>query len=206
VTPLRPPWERSFSSQRASPVQEFCAEKGFEDGELVYKNKVIWFLNNRVLAREIRALQYMKVRTTTDSVPVRQTLGISAVKAYVAAIIDLWSFQKSKGLNPHTNPCGEALNGVLRAWGRGKHRWQQLEFADRAAGTLQDGYNEIKMIEAVQFCWQGRKQSTELYLYTAVDFLLAHNILLHSESQLTAEFLTSLQSRCQMKARPRVSQ
>jgi hypothetical protein len=46
-----------------------------------------------------------------DGAQVRQTLGMSVVKAYVAAIVDLWSFQKSKGLNPH----GEALNGVLQA-------------------------------------------------------------------------------------------
>ncbi|KAF2175248.1 hypothetical protein K469DRAFT_611327 [Zopfia rhizophila CBS 207.26] len=81
--------------------QEFCAEKGFEDGKLVYENKVIW-----------------------------------------------------------------------------------------AVGTLQDGYSEAKMMEAVRFCWQSqKKQSTESYLRTAVDFLLAHNILLRSESRLEAEFL-----------------
>jgi Centromere DNA-binding protein complex CBF3 subunit, domain 2 len=53
---------------------------------------------------------------------------------------------------------------------------------------LQDGYDEAKMIDAVRFCWQGQKQSTEPYLRTAVDFLLAHNVLLRSESRLAAEF------------------
>jgi hypothetical protein len=53
---------------------------------------------------------------------------------------------------------------------------------------LQDGYDEAKMIDAVRFCWEGRKQSTELYLRTAVDPLLAHNVLLRSESRLAAEF------------------
>ena len=155
------------------------------------ENKVVWFLNDRVLAREIRASRYVKGRTTADGVPVRQTLGISAVKAYVAAIVDLWSFQKSKGLNPHPNPRGEALNGVLRARTRGEHRRRLLEFADRAAGTLQDGYDEAKMVDAVRFCWQDRqqkRQSIEPYLRTAADFLLAHNVLLRSESRLAAEF------------------
>jgi hypothetical protein len=141
-----------------------------------------------VLGREIRASRYTKARTTADGAPVRQTLGISAVKGYVAAIVDLWSFQKSKGLNSHANPRGEALNSVLRARARGEHRRRRLEFADRAAGTLQDGYDEAKMVDAVRFCWQGRKQSTEPYLRTAVDFLLAHNVLLRSESRLAAEF------------------
>ena len=52
---------------------------------------------------------------------------------------------------------------------------------------MQDGYDETKMIEAVRFCWQGRKQSAESLLRTAVDFLLSHNILMRSESRLAAE-------------------
>jgi len=118
----------------------------------VSENKVVWFLNDRVLVREIRASRYVKGRTTADGAPARQTLGISAVKGYVAAIVDLWSFQKSKGLNPHPNPCGEALNGVLRGRTCSEHRRRRrFEFADRPAGTLQDGYNEAKMVDAVRF-------------------------------------------------------
>ena len=48
---------------------------------------------------------------------------MSTVKSYVAAIVDLWPFQKSKGLNSHPNP-------------RGEHRRRRLKFADRAARTL----------------------------------------------------------------------
>jgi hypothetical protein len=29
--------------------QEFYADKGFEDGELVYRNKLVWFLHDCVL-------------------------------------------------------------------------------------------------------------------------------------------------------------
>jgi len=87
----------------------------------VYENKVVWFLNERVLTREIRRSRYVKKRTAADGAPVRQTLGASAVKGYVAAITDLWSFQKSKGLNSHPNPRGEGLNGLLRARQRGEH-------------------------------------------------------------------------------------
>jgi hypothetical protein len=123
----------------------------------VYENKVVRFLNDRVLGREIRASRYTKARTTADGVPVRQTLGISAVKGYVAAIVDLWSFQKSKDLNSHSNPRGEALNDVLRAQAPGEHRRRRLEFADRAAGILQDGYDEAKMVDAVRLCWYGGK-------------------------------------------------
>ena len=94
--------------------RDFCAEKGFEDGELVYENKLVWFLNERVLEREIRPSRYKKKKRRATcmvadgadggSGPIRQTLGISAVKAYIAAIVDLWSFQKSQGINPHPTP------------------------------------------------------------------------------------------------------
>ena len=84
--------------------RQFCADKGFEDGELVYENKVVWFLNDRVLTRDIRVSRHKREnRTTVDGEPIKQTLGIHAVKAYVSAIVDLWSFQRSKGLNPHPN-------------------------------------------------------------------------------------------------------
>jgi hypothetical protein len=41
---------------------------------------MVWFLNDRVLGREIWASRYTKWRTTADGAPVRQTLEISAVK------------------------------------------------------------------------------------------------------------------------------
>jgi hypothetical protein len=152
---------------------------------------VIWYLNERELERELRNSKYKKENCTTpaggDSI--RQTLGISTVKSYVAAIADLWLFQKSKGINPHPTPGGEALNGFPRSCGEYRQRW--LEFMDRAAGTLQNGYDETKMTKAIRFCWQGHKKqsaTTEPYLYTIVDFLLAHNLLLWSQSRLTAEF------------------
>jgi hypothetical protein len=144
-------------------------------------------LSDHVLAREIRRSRYVKTRKDAEGVPIKQTLGISAIKGYIAVIVDLWSFQKSNGLNSYPNPHGEALNGLLKARSHGEHKRRRLEFADRAAGTLQNGYDEAKMIEAIRFCWQGQKQSTEPYLRTLVDFLLAHNILLRSESRLAAE-------------------
>lgn len=100
---------------------------------------MVWFLNDRVLGREIWASRYTKWRTTADGAPVRQTLGISAVKGYVAAIVDLWPFQKSKGLNSHPNPCGEALNGVLRARARGEHRRRRLDLRIRPRGPYRMG-------------------------------------------------------------------
>lgn len=156
----------------------------------MYENKVIWFLSDCVLNRAIRHSRYVKKREDADGVPVKQTLGIDAIRSYVAAIIDLWSFQKSKSLNSYSNPRGESLNGLLKARSRGEFKRRRLEFMERAAGTLQNGYDEAKMIDAVCFCKQrqNRTQLAKPYLRTTVDFLLAHNILLRSESHHAAEF------------------
>ena len=71
---LLPPLPSRVTRASLTPLhvrQEFCAEKGFEDGELVYENKVVWFLNERVLTREIRYSRYLKKRTAADGAPVR---------------------------------------------------------------------------------------------------------------------------------------
>jgi hypothetical protein len=80
--------------------------------------------------------------------PIRQTLAISAVQGYVMAIVDLWSFQKKQ----EHEPTLEALNNVLRTRQWNEHRRRRLEFTDRAAGTVQDGYDETKTVKAVRFC------------------------------------------------------
>jgi len=87
----------------------------------------------------------------------------------------------------------------MRTHRRNEHRRRRIEFTDRAAGTVQDGYNETKMVEAVRFCWRGQRASAESHLHTAVDFLLSHNLLLRSEMRLGAElpdFFTIQGCRC----------
>ncbi len=190
----RPKNTNKAYTPKQTEFREFCVEKGFEDGEIVSENKVIWFLNERVLNREIRGSRYKrrKQRKTADGKLIQQTLGISAIKSYIASIVDLWSFQKSKGMNPHPSPRGKALNGLLRARKLAEHKRRRLEFTDRAAGTLLDGYNEVKLIEAIRFCWSKQKwlkQSTEQHLRTAMDFLHGHSMLLRGENRLAAELL-----------------
>jgi hypothetical protein len=123
----------------------------------VDKNKIVWVFNKRMLDREKQRSRYVRVCMIVGGAPFRQPLGISADRSYVSAIVDLWSFQRSKNMNSHPNSRGEAPNGVLRMRTRNEHRQRRLEFTDRAAGTVQDKHDETKMIEAVRFCWQGRK-------------------------------------------------
>ena len=165
------------------------------DGETVTEPKLIWFLEKRVFKREIRASRYLKKRTTEDGGVVQQTLSTGSVQMYVSAIIDLWSHQKALGLNPHDHPRGKSVKAVLSARAQREHVRRRKEFLDRAAGTLQDGYDETKMKEVVRYCWTGYKelknltpQSMESFLRTAVDFLLSHSMLLRGEARRSAEF------------------
>lgn len=73
VSPVsfRAPCLRVHTSD-AFRLQEFYAEKGFEDGEMVHENKVVWFLNERMLNREIRRSRCVRMRRTADGAPVKQ--------------------------------------------------------------------------------------------------------------------------------------
>jgi hypothetical protein len=173
---------------------EFCSEIKFSDGELVTEKKLIWFLKERVLTRSTRRSRYSKHRTDEQDQPVVQTLGRSAVSGYVAAIVDLWSFQKSGNVNPHPNPRGEALNAVIRTHSQQEHARKRKQFADRAIGTLADGYDEVEKGHVVRCCWcewqkqQTQKgQSVESYLRTAFDFLCGHNMLLRGDNRRAFE-------------------
>lgn len=157
---------------------------------------MVYFLETEVINRQIRASRYQKDRTTADGESVKQTLGISSIRGYVAAIVDLWSFQKNYGENHHPSPRGNTLSGLLASYTRRENARKRQQFIDRAAGTMQDGYNHEKMIELVRFCWQGwrqaetkyrKPQAVESYLRTVVDFLLGHNMLLRGESRRNLE-------------------
>lgn len=162
---------------------------------MVHESKLLWFLEERVFNREIRGSRYLKNRTTEGGQRVQQTLGTGSIQAYMSAIIDLWSHQKASGVNPYDHPRGKSVKAVLSARAQKEHVRRRTEFLDRAAGTLQDGYDEAKMKEIVRYCWTGHQelknptpQSVESFLRTAVDFLLSHSMLLRGETRRGAEF------------------
>jgi hypothetical protein len=83
----------------------------------VTEKKLIYFLETKVINRPIRPSRYQKERKTADG-EVIQTLGISSIRGYIAAIVDLWSFQKNYGENHHSNPRGNALSSLLASYTR----------------------------------------------------------------------------------------
>jgi hypothetical protein len=88
---------------------------------------------------------------------------MSSIRGYVAAIVDLWTFQKDYGENCHPNPRGSALSGILASHARHESIRKRNQYTDRAAGTMQDGYDQEKMIEIIRLCWQGWRQTETKY-------------------------------------------
>ncbi|EDN10718.1 predicted protein [Histoplasma mississippiense (nom. inval.)] len=86
--------------------RDFCKETGFEDGEMVTERKLVWFLEEKVLCRPLQGSVYKskRARTDRDGNTVLQTVGKSTVKLYVAAVVDLYRFQKSRGINSSDHP------------------------------------------------------------------------------------------------------
>ena len=169
-------------------LQDFCRTKGFQDGELVTEQKLVWFLNDCVLHRPAKKSRHSQDRTDEKGEPVVQTLGHSSVKAYKSAIVNLWSYQQSCRMNPHPHPVGQAVRALIETHARREDERRKTEFLDRGAGTLLDSYNEKDIVRIVEYCWQRwseskRSQSVEPHLRTAVDFLMGHNMLLRGESR-----------------------
>ncbi|EDN08635.1 predicted protein [Histoplasma mississippiense (nom. inval.)] len=94
---------------------DFYKETSFKDGEMVTERKLVWFLEEKVLCRPLQGSVYKskRARTDRDGNTVLQTVGKSTVKLYVAAVVDLYRFQKSRGINFSDHSHGQLISAVL---------------------------------------------------------------------------------------------
>ena len=60
--------------------------------------------------------------------------------SYVSPLMDLWTEQRSLGLNPYPHPRGALLRSLLNTLKREKAERARRAFEDRAIGRLNDGY------------------------------------------------------------------
>jgi hypothetical protein len=118
-------------------LQQFCHDKNFADGEIVNENKLLFFLNERVLGRKKKVSR--SLRTISTGEPIKQTIGTSSIELYCSAIIDIWSEQKGRNQNPYENPRGKAIRAILDDHTKREAKRKRDQYEDRGAGTLQDG-------------------------------------------------------------------
>ncbi|EAS32210.3 uncharacterized protein CIMG_13776 [Coccidioides immitis RS] len=174
----RPKKTRMQYESRQEEWRHFCRTKGFQDGELVTEQKLLWFLSECVVGRPAKRSCHSRDRTNENGEPVVQTLD--------------QSFIKSCCTNSYSHSVGQAVRALLETHSRQEHERKKAEFVDRGAGTLLDGYHEKDIVRLVEYCWQGwseskKGQSVEPHLRTAVDFLMGHSMLLRGESRRTAQ-------------------
>jgi hypothetical protein len=63
------------------------------------------FLETKVLYHPIySSSRHGRARTTLDGTPFEQTLGIKSIQQYINAVVNLWLFQKTLGINSSRNP------------------------------------------------------------------------------------------------------
>ena len=127
--------------------QAFCSERAFRDGDLVTEDKLVFFLQERVLERPLRGARFRKSNT-----PVVRTLGVSAVNNYISAIISLYAYQHSIGQNLHAHPRGAKLKALLQSRVRRETARKKAQFFDRGVGTIQDSYEALDIQRIVRAC------------------------------------------------------
>ncbi|KAF1330533.1 Short-chain dehydrogenase, partial [Globisporangium splendens] len=157
--------ERPANTQRQymnkqKEFREWCASKGFCDGELVNK----------------RSKQ-------ADGSP--QALGFESIDAYVKAIVDMYQQQKSLGMNKELHPRGVALRALVDLLKRSEVTRKREAYADRGLGTVLNGYN-VEDMKALSSFWLS--QQSGVALRDRVDFLLGHALLAQGESRRFIQF------------------
>ena len=131
------------------------------------------FLEEVVLARGNK-----KCKTGEGDAPV--ALSYSGVESYVKAVVDMYKRQKALGMTTIGHPRGQALEARLEGLRRGENERRRAQYHDRAAGTIQDGYNADEFKRASVWFLE---RNTGEDLRNRLDFLLGHFMLGRSESK-----------------------
>ena len=167
---------------------------------MVHEAKVVRFLQEEVLNRRLRRTRKNRKAAPAGSAPAGsdddagedvQTLKYNSIRLYKSALVDHWSYQKSRSLHIHPHPAGNALNALMKDCQRKQHSAKKAAFEDRGKGTVADGYDE-KSLRAIlnEFWRQGHSTKSVIVggtLRGHLDFILGHLLLARGESRRFAE-------------------
>ncbi|KAN0087112.1 hypothetical protein V8E54_000800 [Elaphomyces granulatus] len=105
----------------------------------------------------------------------KETVGFSVAESYVNGITELWKEQRRDHANPHAVLRGTELADLMEVVKRSDRDRRRAECADKALFNAIDGYDSLKMMEGISWCWREGSQARngpEPYLRTAADFLI----------------------------------
>ncbi len=120
--------------------------------QIVTKDKLVMFLNKKVLSRELRTSRYKQSRTTATRKKVQQTLKFDSVDSYVSAIISLYNYQQSFDHATSSHSREAKVKALLKDRTKKKHARRKAQYLDRDVNTLLNEYKQRQMIDVVRSC------------------------------------------------------
>ena len=115
--------------------QRYCEEKNVDF--IISPQLALAFLEDKVYRRK------KKNRKRNRYGEEDEIVGKSTLKAYVAALRDLWVSQKAEGINPHDHPRSPQVVALLEQSERDQVSVDRENCRDRGIGTLLDGYSSL---------------------------------------------------------------
>ena len=157
--------------------QIWCHKKKFSDSIIIYKKKVILFLFFKVIWQSLQSHSKSKWKLLKyDSVQTK----------YLTVIIYMYKKQCFSEFNYHYHSTQTVLKTLLKSL-----KWEQISvhqkiFEDCALNSLLNFYDMKSMRKIVTTMWS-QIFISEQYLWTTVNFLISHMLLLWDESMCNAE-------------------
>ena len=160
----------------------------------MHESKLVRFLQDKVLNRPLIKKNRKTFPLNSDDESANeddQTLKYNTIRGYKTALVDLWSYQKSRGLHNHDHPNGNAVKALMKNCQRGQHAVKKAAFEDRRKGTIADGYDEPALRSILDQFWQQSHSNKPAVvggnLRAHLDYLLGHLLLARGESRRFAE-------------------
>ncbi|CEI94485.1 hypothetical protein RMCBS344292_08695 [Rhizopus microsporus] len=125
-----------------------------------------------------------KLRRNADGTPI--ALGRESVLAYVKAIADMYSKQKTLGLNPHGPARGPLVRAFLDTIEKEKVKSKRQNFEDRGKNTLNDGYTKQELEKVSDYFLT--KKNDPLGRRDRFCFLISHAMLCRSQTAVGMQF------------------
>ena len=149
------------------------------------------FFQDKVLNRAKKTRRVQPLESDEDEDQDPQTLKYNSIRGYKTALIDLWSYQVSRGQHSRPHPNGNALRSIMKDSSRNQHIKKKLAFEDRGRGTVADGYDELALRRIMEEFWKQSHSAKPPVLggnlRGRLDYLFGHLLLARGESRRFAE-------------------
>ena len=184
--------------------KDWCTRLQYDDGDIVHESKLVRYLSEEVINRPVKPSKRKRKQeeeesptliaseaTNADEGIVVKTLKFQSIRGVKTALINLYRYQHSRGLNRHPEPNGAALQSLFKVQRSQQHQKSKDLHEDRGRGTIADGYDTHELERFADSNWRLSETATGVtvggYLRTSLDFLMGHFLLIRGESRRAAE-------------------